>query len=84
MKDLTMTPEAIVKTAIAENLGLIAVADHNEIRNVEATLNSAAGSPLLVIPAVELSTPEGHLLCFLPTLDALQKFVGRIRSRPAS
>lgn len=73
-----MTPHAIVKTAIAEKLEVIAVADHNEIRNVEATLKAAAGSPVLVIPAVELSTQDGHLLCFLPTFDALQKFFGRI------
>ncbi len=78
VKDVAMTPEAIVKTAIAEKLDVIAVADHNEIRNVEATLKAAAGSRVLVIPAVELSTPDGHLLCYLSTLDALQKFFGRI------
>lgn len=78
VKDSTMTPTAIVKTAIAEKLDVIAVADHNEIKNVEATLKAAEGSPVLVIPAVELSTPDGHLLCFLPTLDTLQKFFGRI------
>ena len=78
VQDVTMTPDAIVKTAIAEKLDVIAVADHNEIRNVEATLKAAVGSPVLVIPAIELSTPDGHLLCFLPTLDALQKLFGRI------
>jgi ABC-type cobalamin/Fe3+-siderophores transport system ATPase subunit len=78
VKDVTMTPEAIVRTAIDEKLHIIAVADHNEIRSVEATLKAAAGSPVLVIPAVELSTSDGHLLCFLPTFDVLQKFVGRI------
>jgi len=78
VQDATMTPDAIVKTAIAEKLDVIAVTDHNEIRNVEATLKAAVEAPLLVIPAIELSTPEGHLLCFLPTLDALQKFFGRI------
>jgi len=78
VNDMTMTPEAIVKTAIAEKLDVIAVADHNEIMNVEATLNAASGLELLVIPAIELSTPEGHLLCYLPSLDALQKFFGRI------
>ena len=54
VKDLAITPEAIVKTAIAEKLRLIAIAHHNESRNVEATLKAAAGSPVLVIPAVEL------------------------------
>lgn len=77
VKDATMTPEAIVKTAVDEGLGIISVADHNEIRNVEATLK-AAGNRLLIVPAVELSTSSGHLLCYLPTLDALQTFFGRL------
>jgi len=88
VKDETLTPEAIVKTAIAEKLAVIAVADHNEIKNVEATLEAAGGSRLLVIPAIELSTHDGHLLCYLPSLDALQKFFGRIdvvdRNSPTS
>lgn len=88
VQDTTMTPKAIVQAAIAERLDVIAVTDHNEIENVDATLQAAAGSPVLVIPAIELSTPEGHLLCFLPTLDALQKFFGRItvvdRNTPTS
>ena len=73
-----MTPEAIVKTAVAEKLDLIAITDHNEIRNVERTLTAAAKHSLVVIPAVELSTADGHLLCYVPTLDALLKFFGRI------
>jgi DNA repair ATPase RecN len=83
-----MTPEAIVNAATDEKLDVIAVADHNEIRNVEPTLKAAEGSAVLVICAIELSTPNGHLLCFLPTLDALQKFFGRItvvdRNTPTS
>lgn len=76
--DATMTPEAIVTTAIREGVRIIAVADHNEISNVEPTLKAAGGKDLLVLPAVELSTPQGHLLCYLPTLDALRQFHGRL------
>lgn len=88
VEDVAMTPERIVETATAEKLDVIAVADHNEIRNVAATLRAAAGSPLLVIPAVELSTPQGHLLCFLPSLEPLETFFARItviaRATPTS
>lgn len=66
--DVTMTPEEIAKTAIAQKLDLIAIADHNEIGSVEKATRAAEGSSLLLVPAVELSTPEGHLLCFLPPL----------------
>jgi histidinol phosphatase-like PHP family hydrolase len=34
VKDVGMTPDAIVKTALSENLALIAITDHNEITNV--------------------------------------------------
>jgi hypothetical protein len=83
-----MTAEAIVKTALAQGLGVIAITDHNEISNVDAALKAADGTGLLVIPGVELSTPQGHLLAYVPTLDALQRFYGRLdivdRSRPNS
>lgn len=74
VKDAAMTAEAIVRTALAEKLDIIAIADHNEISNVNAGLKAAEGTGLLVVPAVELSTPQGHLLCYLPTFTALNRF----------
>jgi predicted metal-dependent phosphoesterase TrpH len=53
-----MTAEAIVKTASAQGLGVIAITDHNEISNVGAALKAADGTGLLVVPGVELSTPR--------------------------
>ena len=32
----------------------------------------------MVIPAVELSTPEGHLLCYAPTVENLERFFNRL------
>lgn len=78
VRDIGMTPEAIVDTAKRENLRIIAVADHNEISNVQATVNAGITEGILVIPAVELSTPEGHLLCYFPTVDILAQFHGRL------
>jgi hypothetical protein len=78
VSDVAMTPQAIVKTAIDENLNVIALADHNEISNVQAAIAAADQTSLYVVPAVELSTPQGHLLCYLPTFDALQSFFGRL------
>lgn len=78
VKDVTMSPEAIVSTALLENLDVIAITDHNEIKNVETAIRAAEGTSLLVLPGIELSTPQGHLLCYFPNLDSLQKFFGRI------
>jgi hypothetical protein len=68
-----MTAAGIVQQAVSEGLDVIAVADHNEITNVREAVDAAAGR-LLVVPAVELSTSQGHMLCYLPDLDALQRF----------
>lgn len=78
VRDPTMTPQNIVRTAIDEGLAMVAITDHNEISNVEAALKAARGKPLTVIPGIELSTPQGHLLLYLPTLEALQKLHGKL------
>ena len=88
VRDCTMTPENIANIALAQRLGVIAVTDHNEINNVEATMKAAESTGLLVIPGVELSTPQGHLLAYLPSLEALQRLHGRLdvvdRGKPES
>ncbi|MBY4755268.1 PHP domain-containing protein [Burkholderia dolosa] len=76
--DATMTPEAIVDTSIAERLDLIAITDHNQIGNVRSALKYAQGKSLLVVPGVELSTPQGHLLVYFETADQLQRFFGKL------
>ncbi len=76
--DQTMTPDAIVNTAVKEGLQLIAITDHNEISNVEVAIKSASGQSLLVIPAVELSTPEGYLLVYFGKTADLRAFYGKL------
>lgn len=76
--DALMTPEGIVETALAEQLDLIAITDHNNIANVRLALTYAGGKGLLVVPGVELSTPQGHLLVYFETADQLQRFFGKL------
>ncbi|RIJ03249.1 PHP domain-containing protein [Achromobacter sp. K91] len=78
VSDAQMTPEAIVDTSIAERLDVIAITDHNQIGNVRSALNYAQGKNLLVVPGVELSTPQGHLLVYFETPDQLQRFYGKL------
>lgn len=79
--DPQATPENIVQTAIDSGLSVIAIADHNEITAVAGALAAAVGKPLLVVPAVELSTMQGHLLCYLPDLRSLQQFHAQLTVR---
>ncbi|NVK04741.1 MAG: PHP domain-containing protein [Flavobacteriia bacterium] len=76
--DRTMTPEAIVDKAIEKNLSIISITDHNEIQNVNTALNHANGKPILVIPGIEVSTTQGHLLVYFETFKNLRDFFGKL------
>jgi histidinol phosphatase-like PHP family hydrolase len=78
VSDASMTPSAIVNTAISDGLDVIAITDHNEIRNVSEAIAVSKGKDLVVIAGVELSTLQGHLLCYFATFEQLQTFFGRL------
>lgn len=77
--DTTMTPEAIMQTAVQENIAMVAITDHNEISNVQRAIDASKNTSVTVVPGVELSTPQGHLLCYFPDVQALQQFHGRLQ-----
>ena len=79
VRDVTATPAEIVATAAREQLAIISLTDHNEIANVRAAVAAGLNAGILVVPGVELSTPEGHLLCYAPTADALERFFNRLQ-----
>lgn len=74
--DDKMTPNNIIDLAITENLQVISITDHNEIGNVKTALEYSANKPILVVPSIELSTTDGHLVLFFPDLGSLIKFKG--------
>lgn len=79
VRDATATPAEIVATAARERLAIISLTDHNEIANVRPAVAAGENAGILVVPGVELSTPEGHLLCYAPTADALERFFNRLQ-----
>lgn len=76
--DENMTPENIVNTAIAENIQVISITDHNEILNVEAAQAHAEGLPIYIVPGIELSTTQGHLLVYFESYIKLKSFYGNL------
>src|SRR5215813_35164 len=74
VNDTDMTPDGIVSTARDDGLSIIAITDHNEINNVPRAIQASKGTSVLVIPGVELSTRQGHLLCYLPNIEILRRF----------
>lgn len=70
-----MTPGSIVQAARSMGLELIAVCDHNSMRNVAAVQKKAARVGLAVLPGMEItSAEEVHLLGFFPDLDRAMAF----------
>lgn len=76
--DVTDTPNAIVDTAIAKGLKIISITDHNEILNSIVAAQYAIGKEILVIPGIEISTTQGHLLVYFETVEKLRQFYGNL------
>jgi hypothetical protein len=64
--DPLMTVEAIIDAAADAGIGLLAIADHNSDRNIVNALAYGAkyAERLLVLPGVEVTTANGHLLLY--------------------
>jgi predicted metal-dependent phosphoesterase TrpH len=80
--DVIMTPQAIVDTAIEKGLGMISITDHNEILNSNTAITHAQGKNIFVIPGIEVSTTQGHLLLYFPTFNDLRNFHGKLIISP--
>lgn len=78
--DDDMTPVNIVATASAIGLDIIAIADHNAIKNVEYAMEVGEVLGVTVVPAFELQTNEDiHLLCLFPDCERLKAFHDKIK-----
>jgi ABC-type lipoprotein export system ATPase subunit/histidinol phosphatase-like PHP family hydrolase len=76
VSDSTMTVEGIIDRAVAHKISVISITDHNSAKNVKAAINYAEGKNVLVLPGVELTTNEGHLLVYTETLKQLEAVIG--------
>lgn len=56
------TAKEVVEAAVSSGLDAIAVTDHNTTAWCDQVANAATGTSLVVLPGVEISTAEGHLL----------------------
>ena len=76
-----MIPPLIIEEALAKNINLIAVTDHNTIDNVDAVIAAAAGTGITVLPGIELQTREEiHSLCLFDSLEQASRFFAKIRN----
>ena len=60
--DGTASVSAVLKTAVARGLSVVAITDHNEIEGAREALELAPAYGMDVVPGMEISTADGHLL----------------------
>ncbi len=71
--EVEMIPPLIVQEALARDINLIAITDHNSSANVAAVQKAADGTELTVLPGMELQTREEvHLLCLFDRLEQVE------------
>ena len=51
-----------VAAALAAGLEVLAITDHNHVRFVRAAVAAATGTGLTILPGIEITTHDGHLL----------------------
>jgi histidinol phosphatase-like PHP family hydrolase len=78
VKDEKMTPKNIVDTALRSNLKIISITDHNEILNSNIAIDYAQDKDILVVPGIEVSTTQGHLLVYFNSFKNLRSFHGKL------
>jgi 3',5'-nucleoside bisphosphate phosphatase len=65
-----MIPPLIVQEALARDITLLAITDHNACANVAAVQQAAAGTGLVVLAGLEAQTREEvHVLCLFDSLE---------------
>lgn len=66
--DGSLSPSELVALACARSVDVLAIADHDSVAGLSEAQSSAAGCPLTLVPAVELSAVHGaadiHLLAY--------------------
>jgi predicted metal-dependent phosphoesterase TrpH len=68
------TPEQYLEAAAAADIKVLALTDHNTVRNVDTFLAAASSFDIYLVPGIEITTHQGHLLAlFAPDrLDELR------------
>lgn len=89
--DDDMTPANIAGMAAIQGLGIVALTDHNSVKNCPAFFKHAKRHGIVPIAGMELTTAEDiHVICLFPTLEIALDFDAivsekliKIKNKPA-
>jgi hypothetical protein len=85
-----MTPNNIVNMSLLKELDIIAITDHNSLKNCEVAMTIAEDKNIIVIPGVEVQTiEEVHMVCLFRSIEdalaidkILQKKLMKVKNKP--
>lgn len=88
--DDAMTPEMLVGMSLLNGVELIALTDHNSVRNCPAAAAAAEAYGIGFIPGCEVTTAEDvHCVCLFPDLERamafgteLENYLAPVANRP--
>lgn len=88
--DNEMTPYNLVNTAKIFGYDIIALTDHNTVKNCRAAVCAGKDAKITVVPGMELCTSEEiHVVCLFPTVEKAEDFgayiyenIPKIKNRP--
>ncbi|WP_432664219.1 PHP domain-containing protein [Wukongibacter baidiensis] len=73
--DNDMSPMNIINMSIIKGLDVIAITDHNSVKNCIPCLEAAKGNDIIVIPGMEIQTKEEvHLICLFRNIESALQF----------
>jgi len=77
--DVLMTPNNILNMVTLKGLDIIAVTDHNSLKQLPVIDEIAKSYSFLLVYGVEVNVKEGiHVLCYFKTLDDAMRFDGEL------
>lgn len=82
--DNDMTPANIAGTATLAGIQLMALTDHNSVKNCPAFFKACKAYGVIPVAGMELTTAEDiHVVCLFPDLDSAMAFGEEVDSRRA-
>lgn len=80
--DNDMTPDSIAGMGELNKLDIMALTDHNTLKNCPAFFKAAYRHGIIPVAGTELTTAEDiHVVCLFPTLPAAMEFEGVLENR---
>ncbi len=80
--DMEMTPNNIVNMAKIMECDIIAITDHNTVKNARACIKVGEEVGVVVIPGMELCTvEEAHVVCLFETVEGAEEFEKYVKTQ---